>query len=229
MAAYAVSELTRDTSSLFRRTSLESFGLAGWYQYFHLGWDERRFPIPVVLTGVDEVAVTAQDSVDLWRGIAWLHHRLGRVVFRPGTRTETPRIDVELDGSNRAFGGMVLGPNGEAVRGVYLASRPAIQMFGGFATIHELLHTVGFGHTCSWGSVMRSCGDSNFSPAIIWTEPWKDVAYFDLWHALGTLRRQGSFRTLTLHLGENVNGERREQGLPEERVFYGDPWQLNRN
>jgi hypothetical protein len=102
-------------------------------------------------------------------------------------------------------------------------------MFGGFATVHELLHTMSFGHTCAWGSALRSChADLNFAPTV-WTAPWQDVAYFDLWHALGVSRRKYGNTTLTLHLGENLNGERREKDLPEERVFYGDPWKFGRN
>jgi hypothetical protein len=81
---------------------------------------------------------------------------------------------------------------------------------------HELLHTLGFGHTCSWFSVMfTNCnhfGSDNVTPS--------DVAYIKLFYAVRKLEVD---RSAVLGLDASIKGEREIiLGLPSSLISSSD-------
>ena len=108
-------------------------------------------PIAVSLTGVDSAAV--------WDALHALEAAVGHSLFVPDTGTSTGRIEVRA-GLPPGVGGNAVGyaqwqwDASDRITGatVWLLSlnRRVIE--------HEFVHALGFGHTCSWPSVMGGYG-----------------------------------------------------------------------
>lgn len=145
----------------------------GFWSDVPLLWPEEDLPIELAIFRREGAPViTAQDSVVFWANVALLEAEFGRDLFRPVdvkdlgfvTTSGTPvrGITVAIDpAASPAFGGAT--PlNGRLVLGIARANN--IEWFRlRYVMNHELVHALGFGHTCSWTSLM--CGASAGRPS----------------------------------------------------------------
>ena len=187
-------------SGFFRRAS--AAGGRTWLA----GWPAERFPLRVAFDREwSGQRITPRDSTAFWEEADELERTIGGDVFRPITfadaalRDDGGPDDVILvwfdpempgisglgstasDGHEISLGDLRLSPN--ALRDPATAS---------VLVSHELMHTLCFGHTCAWRSVLadvRRCPELRAPGA---TED--DVAYLELAAELRALVRQRSSR-----------------------------------
>jgi hypothetical protein len=131
-------------------------------------WPEDVYPIPLAFfRRAGSPNITAEDSTIFWSNVAFLESEFGRDLFRP--------VDVSALGA--------VTPEGRPERGNAVSVDPAaapalagaVPLAGKLVSArtraasttwlrqryvmnHELIHVLGFGHTCSWQSLM--CGAS---------------------------------------------------------------------
>ena len=161
-------------------------------------WLEHSLPLRVAFSQDDGVEVSERDSLAFMQVAEALETDLGRRWFQ-GAREEEVFDDpaaerfgsiiVSIDpGLETAGRGNWAAQGGEIVAGViYLQSVALIrdQRNAGIVA-HELMHTLGFGHTCSWRTVVaadRCPGRRADSPTP------DDVAHAQLLLRLRTLER----------------------------------------
>ena len=172
-------------------------------------WPEDAFPIPTAFfrrPGSPEI--TAEDSAVFWTNVASLEAEFGRDLFRP--------VDISALG--------VVSPEGLPERGNAVSIDPAaapalagawveqgrltlartrasslVWLRERYVMNHELVHVLGFGHTCSWESLM--CG---VSPART-SATRGDVAAFLLAYLIDTAVRTAAPTTT---LADALRGER---------------------
>lgn len=163
------------------------------------GWAESSLPLRVAFDHELGAPITAGDSAAFMRVARALERDLGRRWFVPAqTRDvwEAPDGDpfgsilVSIDPELRDAGrGNWVTQGGEVLAGVvFLNSARLIHQPGGPQIVaHELMHTLGFGHTCSWRSVLadRHCPGRR-APA---PTP-EDVAHAQLLMRIRTLERK---------------------------------------
>lgn len=157
--------LCRDCSSFYRRGS--ETPRSGAARDLVRTWPEAAFPLRVAFDREFSVgATTARDSAAFWRAADEMEHAFGRDLFRPARFTDAvpegeefpnDAIFVQVDpalhtsglGISSAYGNEIV--YGEVrVKGWALVHDPD----GVHLVSHELLHAMGFGHTCSWRSAM---------------------------------------------------------------------------
>lgn len=155
--------------------------------------------LPLTLCFVPDSAdylITAEDSVWIWDGIQEMEGATGVQMFQPGTiGNEVIRPGFPGERCDRYWWtDTTLNSNGDvrygAVRGGtemllrYVPSRPEYgqpgnALAGGRRTLqHEAGHLLGFGHTCSWQSVMWAGGCEDTPAGLEWTPG--DVRAFHL-------------------------------------------------
>jgi hypothetical protein len=86
-----------------------------------------------------------------------------------------------------------------------------------FCVQHEMTHGLGFGHTCSWTSIMESCGDRSRQSD---TPTPTDIAYMQLMAAVVEAERTLGTR---LSLPQAHQYERVSRGMTEEAVDVYEP------
>ncbi|HEX8696065.1 MAG TPA: hypothetical protein VF746_26855 [Longimicrobium sp.] len=165
-------------------------------------WPEERFPLRVAFDREwSGERVSARDSAAFWRHAEELEEVFGADVFRPAVYGDAlpgddggPHdvilvwIDPEMHresglGSAIAFGGEIEYGDLRLGRGS-LSSPDAAEGL----VPHELMHTLGFGHTCAWRSVLadvRRCPGQRAPTATA-----EDVAYVQLAARLRALQRE---------------------------------------
>jgi hypothetical protein len=149
-------------------TSASCLAYFGLWQTVPVLWPEDAYPIPMAFfrrAGATEI--TADDSAAFWANVAVLEAEFGRDLFRP--------VDVSALGAVTPAG---LPERGNAVsldpaaapalagawvqngRLVFARTRASTNQWlrQRYVMNHELIHVLGFGHTCSWESLM--CGVS---------------------------------------------------------------------
>jgi len=159
------------------------------------GWPVGQFPLRLALDRTrSEQALTAADSTRFWVIVDEAQQIVGKELFRPVPFRLTRPVDD--DGPNdvvlvwavpsmRAPGRGTAGFHRDRI----LTAAVWIRDTGWLArdegrtlVMHELLHTLGFGHTCAWRSVMA---DNNICPRMRSPVPTaEDVAYMELALAL---------------------------------------------
>jgi hypothetical protein len=162
-------------------------------------WLEHSLPLRVAFSEDDGVTMTERDSVAFMRVADALQVDLGRRWFQAASEAEVFADDpateqfgsiiVSIDPGLGTVGrGNWAAQGGEIVAGViYLQSAALIRdpTYSGVVA-HELMHTLGFGHSCSWRTVMaaeRCSGRRADSPTP------EDVAHAQLLLRLRTLER----------------------------------------
>ena len=210
--AYARS--VADPSSFYWRTP----GAGGGWTYRTAAFPAIALPVPVAFDrtiGTDPVTDT--DSASFWSVVNELESELCMNAFQPVVMTAVspPRgvrivIDRGLDAVARG------GPNIETERGASvivggsIVCRAVSCLASGEVTRHELLHVLGFGHSCAWPTVMRAgcAGEPRASAS--------DVAYFQVYYAARSLQLSaGAQHALAAaHQGQRVIA----RGLPAEPV-----------
>lgn len=167
-------------------------------------WPEGRFPLRVAFDREEEaVRISPRDSVAFWKGVDALEATIGRDLFRPATYLGTlpddqggpddvvlVRIDPELRYSGR---GTVIGSaTGEITYGAVRFRNPWLLAAsdGPRLVAHEMMHVLGFGHTCAWRSVLADLNHCEWMKA---DEPSpEDVAHAGLARRVAALRRGGA-------------------------------------
>jgi hypothetical protein len=210
--AYARS--VADPSSFYWRTP----NAGGGWTYRTAAFPASALPVPVAFDrtiGTDPVTDT--DSASFWSVVNELESEICTNAFQPVvvTAVSPPRgvriiIDRGLDAVARG------GPNIETERGASvivggsIVCRAASCLASGEVGRHELLHVLGFGHSCAWPTVMRAgCAGEPRASAT-------DVAYFQVYYAVRAIQLSaGAQHALAAaHQGQRVIA----RGLPAEPV-----------
>jgi len=187
--------------------------------FFGTTWFWERFPRFVALDRPESNApISAQDSTGMWNQIAQMESALCIDLYKPGTLEDVAtdggtriRIDVnfpETVSANAGFGKKNL-TDPYLYWGV--ATFKNTDMLSRAIVKHELIHTLGFGHSCQWPTVMYSfCPNPNeINRGEITAE---DVAYIRLFYAVRKLEVD---RSSILGLSASLRGEREiVLGLP---------------
>ena len=166
-------------------------------------WPAERFPLRVAFdrewSGVN---VSARDSALFWNEAQELEDVFGTDIFRPVTFAEAaPQEDggpsdvilVWFDPELRGLAGLGSSISNDAAEieyGDLRLDRAALESRDAVAGLvaHELMHTLGFGHTCAWRSVLadvRRCPDLRAPTATP-----EDVAYVQLAARIRALQRE---------------------------------------
>lgn len=165
------------------------------------GWPRERFPLRVAFDREwSHEAISARDSSLFWREAGELEETFGAQLFRPADYGDVaPRDDggpddvilVWLDPEMRGIRGLgtAVSEGHDIGYGDVRLSRLALRGLDETPGIvaHELMHTLGFGHTCGWRSVLadsRRCPELAAPMATV-----EDVAYAELAAELRSLVR----------------------------------------
>jgi hypothetical protein len=166
------------------------------------GWPAGRFPLRVAFDREwNGEPVTARDSAAFWRAADELEETFGADVFRPANFPDAvPREDggpddvilVWFDPDMRGIGGIgtAVSHGDDIEYGDVRLNREALRedaMAQGLVP-HELMHALGFGHTCAWRSVVADVRRCPSLRAPTATED--DVAYAELAAAIRSLLRE---------------------------------------
>jgi hypothetical protein len=171
------------------------------------GWPASRFPLRVGFDREHSVPVgAAPDSAAFWRGVESVEEAFGMDLFRPVRYTQTLAQGLEEDGPDDvvlvlidpslpvAGLTMVLGRRGIVeYAAVSLQRRDVVRTGYGTQLVgHEMMHALGFGHTCSWPSVsadLQRCPQKRTSAP----SP-EDVAHAQVLYRVRDLQRGGDLR-----------------------------------
>ncbi len=133
------------------------------------------FPVPVAVTGFDPA-----DSATIWSALNAMESAVGRQLFVPvSVHDPANRITVQI-GNTLGFAGYARWQfnTSDQITGASVSFRSA-GVLSRRLVQHEILHALGFWHTCSWPSVMGGygcVGAPEMSP--------DDVGYFVLAQAI---------------------------------------------
>ena len=164
------------------------------------GWPGVRFPLRVAFDREwSGEPITQRDSVAFWEAVGGLELAFGEDLFRPAAFADAaPRenggpddaILVWVDPALRNFTGYgsAISTRGDITYGDLRLRRGALRDYASTGlVVHELLHTLGFGHTCAWRSVLA---DVRRCPSRRAEEPTpEDVAYVQLASRVRDLER----------------------------------------
>ena len=155
-------------------------------------WPVTDLPVPVAFNrAASSGTITDADSIAVWQIIGKMQDDLGRALFRPATLSSL----VAPNDSGYSFGAVLisidntLAPHAGYTNWFYdgqgniyqartrVGSESALSLAG--LVTHELLHALGFHHTCAWPSVMGGYGCPLLGGATV-----QDAAAFNLAFAL---------------------------------------------
>ena len=171
--------------------------------------------------------IDPSDSTAFWVIMATYHAIVGRTMYAPAQDTavcgqSTPSFELIRDSTQGGIpvGGIATPFGRDFLKGIMngdwkQASRKCFIDL--FCVQHEMTHGLGFGHTCSWTSVMESCGDRSMQSD---TPTDTDVAYIQLMAAVADAERSANTR---LSLPQAHQYERVARGSPEEPVDVYEP------
>jgi hypothetical protein len=187
-------------------------------------WSDADLPVPLAFnTSATTSPISAADSINLWNIIAEMQNELGRQLFVPATLSSLPPQDVNgfsrkavlvwVDSTLTGFAGYtnwiwdgslnMLSAKTRVTANAALASRSLMK--------HELLHALGFHHTCAWTTVMGGYGCGSAQSVTK-----SDAAAFSLGYQT---RRTIIASTPTTTLGDALRGEQlRETGVVAART-----------
>jgi len=133
-------------------------------------WPEPEFPLPVAFNrqaSTDSISV--DDSIAVWVSLRQLEGDVGRTLFRPANLNDLPppsngftphAILISVDSTLSGYWGYAYWASDAAgnlvTAKVLIIDREALHLSDLLA--HELLHALGFHHTCAWPSVMGGYG-----------------------------------------------------------------------
>jgi hypothetical protein len=164
------------------------------------GWPGDLFPLRVAFDRArSDQPIKVRDSVAFWKVAGQVEDVFGRALFRPAAYAETlPTSDegpndvilVWIVASMRNPGRGTIGYyRHDIITGALWLRNTALihDSQGGSLVTHEFLHTLGFGHTCSWRSVMTDVTRCPWLRSAVPTVD--DVAYVELALAVNELTR----------------------------------------
>lgn len=190
------------------------------------GWPLSRFPLRVGFDREHSIpAGAAPDSAAFWRAVEGMEDAFGSDLFRPVRYAQTLSqptdetgpddvVLVAIDPSLPVAGlTMVLGRRGIVEYAAVSLRRRGdlLSDYGPELVGHEMMHALGFGHTCEWRSVTA---DLQRCPQLRARTPTpEDVAYAQVLYRVRDLQRAGGYRW---GLDAATAGERvLELGLPD--------------
>jgi hypothetical protein len=172
-------------------------------------------------------AIDPADSTAFWAIMSAYHVILGRTMYRPAqdvavcgqsstgfelvrdsTQGGIPVAGITTPFSRDFVKGIMDGDWKQESRKCFIDT---------FCVQHEMTHGLGFGHTCSWTSIMESCGDRTKQSD---TPTATDVAYMELMAAVAESERRLDTR---LSLPQAHQYERVSRGSAEEAVDVYEP------
>ncbi|HEX6370091.1 MAG TPA: hypothetical protein VF006_14315 [Longimicrobium sp.] len=171
------------------------------------GWPASRFPLRVGFDREHSVpAGAAPDSAAFWRGVESVEDAFGMDLFRPVRYAQTLADGMEENGPDDvvlvaidpslpvAGLTMVLGRRGIVEYAAVSLQRRGVVLtdYGPELVGHEMMHVLGFGHTCSWRSVsadLQRCPQMRTSAA----SP-EDVAHAQVLYRVRDLQRAANLR-----------------------------------
>jgi hypothetical protein len=155
----AFQPICRGCSGFLKRSTVVGGGVRTWPEAF--------FPLRVVFDHeFSPLPITPRDSVSFWRSVEGLEADFGADLVRPapysasvpvGDSVPGDLIFVMIDPSLRVSGLGTTGAYGEDIvfGEVRLRGSGVLADAGASGiVVHELMHAIGLGHTCSWRSVM---------------------------------------------------------------------------
>jgi hypothetical protein len=185
-------------------------------------WADADLPVPLAFNRTTG-AITAADSIALWGVIDQMQRELGRQLFVPTDFSQVVAPDVNgfsrkavlvsVDPTLSGFSGFTNWIWDGALNMLAAKTRVRLDTFLADRSLmtHELLHALGFHHTCAWVTVMGGYGCTSAPGAT-----QADAAAF----ALGYQVRRAIVATPpTTTLADALRGEQlRELGLTASRA-----------
>jgi hypothetical protein len=136
--------------------------------------------------------VTAADSAAFWRSADAFDRAFGADLLQPAGPLPADRtLRVAIDPRQLNSGESTTAMQAQEIFGAEITFQRHGMIAGPLGTYlvtHELLHALGFGHTCSWRSVLadtRSCPSMHAD----WLTP-EDVAYVQLVRRVNDIERR---------------------------------------
>ena len=191
-------------------------------------WSEADLPVPLAFnTSATTSPISAADSTALWTIIGEMQNEVGRKLFVPATLSSLAQpmngfsskaVLVWVDSTLSGFAGYtnwiwdgnldMLAAKTRVTTNSALASRSLMK--------HELLHALGFHHTCAWTTIMGGYGCGSAQSVTK-----SDAAAF----SLGYLTRRAILANQpTTTLGDALLGEEvRETGVVAARTPFAGP------
>jgi len=184
-------------------------------------WADADLPVPLAFNRATG-AISATDSIAMWGVIDQMQRELGRQLFVPTDFSQVLAPDangfsrkavlVSVDATLSGFSGFTNWIWDGAFN--MLASKTRVRLNSFLADrslmTHELLHALGFHHTCAWVTVMGGYGCTSAAGAT-----QADVAAFTLGYQI---RRAIIATPPTTTLADALRGEQvRELGLAADR------------
>jgi hypothetical protein len=185
-------------------------------------------PVPTAFCrAASNRAIDLADSTAFWLIMSAYHVILGRTMYAPAQDAavcgqSTPGFELVRDSTQGGIpvAGITTPFSRDFAKGIMdgdwkQESRKCFIDL--FCVQHEMTHGLGFGHTCSWRSIMESCGDRSMQSD---TPTPTDIAYVQLMGAVADAERALNTR---LSLPQAHQYERVSRGLAEEQVDVYEP------
>lgn len=171
------------------------------------GWPTTRFPLRVAFDREhSSPAGVAPDSGAFWIAVAEMEAAFGMDLFRPAAYPQTLARGLDEDGPDDVVLVMIdthLPVTGLTMvlarRGIVDYAAVSLQRrremfteYGPELVAHEMMHALGFGHTCQWRSVLAS---QQQCPHLRASAPTPDdVAHAQVLYRVRDLQRSGGYR-----------------------------------
>lgn len=181
---------------------------AGGWTYRTATFPKSQMPIPVAFDHAASTdPISDADSAGFWGIVGELESELCGDLFRPATRSALPPgrdvivlTDRNLDATARGGPNSGVDDGATVLVGGVVICRTTACITASETIRHELLHVLGFGHSCAWPTIMRA-GCTGTPRASEW-----DAAYYQLYYAARAIQlANGAQYSLgAAHQGERV-------------------------
>jgi hypothetical protein len=139
--------------------------------YFKSGvktWADASLPIPVMFDRTrSNVNISGADSAQFWLTMHNFEREMERTLFTPATMNTTPdqgfvtgAITIAVDNTISYSGGQAdwYWNSLDEIQAARISFKSVGMMLSGPLSKHEMMHALGFHHTCQWPSVMGGYG-----------------------------------------------------------------------